>query len=337
MLNFEGATPPYTYLWSDGSTSRNPSGLSPGIYTVTITDVWGCTATAAAEVIAPTPLVITPQNVSPDCFGDTDGSISLTITGKEPLNFLWADGKSITSFGNLGAGTYSLTITDADGCQTTASYTLSTPDAISAVTAQTDDTDIDPAVGDGTISLNNIIGGTPGFTFNWEGPGGFTSTDEDLTALKYGLYTVTITDTKGCTYVTDQFIYEPEICNDNIDNDGDGLTDCRDDDCQPDIPTNLTATDSSPCTGVNVTYSVTANPDYTYLWSFPTNATIISGADASGAGGSSVTVKWNTTMPGQVCVRSRYFDCLSAPLCIPASPITIPFEPATINTSTTNN
>jgi hypothetical protein len=336
-LSFDGATPPYSYLWSNGDILKDLANLSPGTYTVTITDVWGCTAEASAEVIAPTPVVITPNNVSPDCFGDTDGSISLSITGKEPLSYLWADGKSITSFGNLGAGTYSLTITDADNCQTAVSYTLSTPNAISAVTAKTDDTDPDAAVGDGTITLSNIIGGTPGYTFSWDGPESYTSTDEDLTALKYGLYTVTITDTKGCTYVTDQFIYEPEICNDNIDNDGDGLTDCRDDDCQPDLPVNLMATDSSPCTGVNVTYSVTSNADYTYLWTFPTNATIISGADASGSGGASVTVKWNTTMPGQVCVRSRFFDCLSAPVCIPASPVTTPFEPATINTSSTNN
>jgi hypothetical protein len=335
-LSVSGGTSPYSYLWSNAATTRDLSGLLPGTYTVTITDANGCTIQTTAEVLAPVATVITPQIVELDCFGDSDGSISLSVMGKAPLSYLWTDGKTSTRFGNLGAGTYTVTITNADNCQTIASYTLSTPAAITAVIVGTDDTDPDTQVGDGTINLNNITGGTPGYTFTWEGPGTYASTDEDLTGLKYGLYTVTITDSKGCTYVTDQFIYEPEICFDGIDNDGDGLTDCRDDDCQPDTPTNLMVTDATPCINEAVTYTITDNPDYTYLWSFPANVQIISGIDANDVGEASVTVKWLSVVPGQVCVRSRYFDCLSAPVCIPTSPVTTPFEPSTINTINNN-
>ncbi|MEI6577550.1 MAG: SprB repeat-containing protein [Bacteroidota bacterium] len=115
-----GGAPPYTYLWSGpnsfSSTVEDPTGLVPGTYYVTITDAGACTISTAAVVNAATPIVITPGATSTNCYGGTNGTASVAVTGHSPFTYYWSNGNITPSISNLIAGTYTVTVTDADGC-----------------------------------------------------------------------------------------------------------------------------------------------------------------------------------------------------------------------------
>ncbi len=329
-LNVTGANGPYTYtLYRDGSLHTTETeiapgdhtleNLPPGTYSVTIQGTGLCTAFIdEIEVKARTPLDYTATQENVTCFGFKDGKIELgTVTGNEPLSYLWSTGNTSKDLLNIGAGEYTVQITDADGCVTEDTFTVTEPTAITADITAVDDTNDDPDIGNGTITLSNISGGTGAYSFVWtkERDGDTTpnfSTDQDLTDLRRGKYTVTITDENGCTFTTSANIWEPEICDDGIDNSGNGLVDCDDPACEPDAPSEIVPDNVFPCVGDLVTYSVTNDPEVDeYVWTVPANATL-----ESGQGANEITVTWNNTAGGQICVRAKIFDCLSDPICI---------------------
>jgi hypothetical protein len=328
QLAVTGGTPTYTYSWSNGATTQNLSGLSPGTYTVTVTDNNTCTITTNATVAAAVPIVITPSQVDLDCFGDTNGSLSLSVTGNTPLEYEWSNGNLTAAISNLSQGTYTVTVTDSDDCSTSASYTVTEPAQLSSSISTIDDTDAS-ATDNGSITLT-VSGGTTAYGFSWTGPSGFTSTSQNLSNLGYGEYLVTITDANGCTLTDGAFIYEPEDCTDAIDNDGDGLNNCDDPDCQPAAPANLRSTDNDPCISLEVSYAVDAVAGITYEWQFPSQASVQS---YHGTGQDSVVVIWNTTQSAQVCVRARKADCYSSPSCIAVNPVRLPLAPSRINSN----
>lgn len=329
-LNITGANGPYKYTWfKDGSLyetetdiapgSHTITGLEPGTYSVTIQGTGDCTAFIdEIEIKARTPLVYTATQENVTCFGFKDGKIELGIvTGNEPLSYLWSTGNTSKDLVNIGAGEYTVQITDGDGCVTEDTSTITQPGAITADITAVDDTNDDPASGNGTITLSNITGGTGAYTYEWTKlRDGVTtpnySTDQNLTNLRRGKYTVTITDENGCTFITSANIWEPEICDDGIDNSGNGLTDCDDPACVPDTPSEIHPDNVFPCLGDLVTYAVINDPEVDeYVWTVPANATI-----ESGQGTNEITVIWDTTAGGQICMRAKIFACLSAPKCI---------------------
>lgn len=337
-----GATPPYTYTWTkDGSpytvtSSPTITGLAPGTYEATIKGFYACQITTG-DIVIPgrIPVVLTPTLTHVTCNGYKNGAINLGVSGgKAPLSYLWSTGNTSQNLLNIGAGSYTLTITDADGCITIGNYTITQPTALTASIVKTDDTNSDPVLGTGTANLTPS-GGTSPYTYAWVAsetgtiPSG-QGTNQDLTLLDYGRYTVTITDFKGCTAAASVFIYEPEICNDGIDNDGDGLNNCDDSDCIPVTTGSITPSTAIPCVGDQVIYTVPINANYdSYEWTVPSNATI-----NSGQGTRSITINWNTTAGGQICVKGKKYDCLSAPSCIN---VTVNDVPPTLGDIIINN
>jgi hypothetical protein len=326
-----GGTAPYSYSWSGpssfSSTQRNLTGLAPGTYTVTITDNIGCSTTATAVVPAATPISVTPTVTNVSCNGLLNGSISIALTGKTHFRYLWSNGQRVQNLQNVAAGSYSVTITDADGCTSVNSYTVTQPTTLTANLVKVDDTNPDPSIGNGSINLT-VTGGTTSYSYAWTGPSSFTAGTEDISNLKYGQYSVTVTDSKGCTVTVTAFIFEPEICNDGIDNNGNGLTDCEDPACKPANPGTISISNPTPCIGDTVTYSITNVSPLSYVWTVPTGATIV-----SGQGTNSISVLWNTTNGGQVCVRADNVGCLSTPSCITVVPSAVPVKPSGINHS----
>lgn len=127
-----GATP-YTYIWSNGdttttaSTSNTIAGLESGWYYVTVFDANGCSVSDSAEILdAYLPIAVSIATVDVTCFGGSDGSVSLTVTGgATPYSYAWNPAQAnASSANNLPAGTYTITVTDAVGCDTTVSATL---------------------------------------------------------------------------------------------------------------------------------------------------------------------------------------------------------------------
>lgn len=193
QLEIAGGTPGYTFDWSNGATTQSQTGLSAGIYTVTASDANGCTQTATATIAEPTAIDLTLTAENASCNGSSDGSLDLTANGGTPgYTFEWSTGSTEEDLTDVAAGTYTVTITDANGCTQTDSETVGEPPAFLTGTAITNA----GCAGATNGAVDLIVGGgTPGYTFEWS----TGSTEEDLADVAAGTYTVTITDAAGCT------------------------------------------------------------------------------------------------------------------------------------------
>lgn len=213
-LTISGGQPPYTVGWSGPGGFTSPdediTDLAPGTYDLLVTDLNGCFAIASADITEPPAMDVTVDVTDPTCFGLTDGSIDLTISGGQPpYDILWNTGDNGTSLTDIGAGDYDVTITDDNGCQVIIDpITVSEPDEL---VLTLDDTDIMcNGDDDGEITLT-ISGGTPVYTVSWTGPNGFTSSDLVLTNLEAGTYDVTVTDANDCVTMGSVEIEEPTL------------------------------------------------------------------------------------------------------------------------------
>ena len=128
MMDGEATVSPAfsSYLWSNNETTQTITGLSAGTYTVTVTDANGCTNTCSATVGDTTgPSVSCAAVNSPVCFGATDGEVDATPTGgTAPYTYLWSNNATTQDITGLGAGTYTVTVTDANGCTATCMATI---------------------------------------------------------------------------------------------------------------------------------------------------------------------------------------------------------------------
>jgi hypothetical protein len=197
----------YTYSWSDGasytSSMEDPSDIPAGNIQVTVTDDNSCVATASVALSDPNgPTIALDASLSVlslDCNGDSDGDIQIDVTlngGASSAAYLWDDAAMTTTedLSGLVAGTYTVTVTDNNGCSATSSYTINEPAAINLSEVHTDEM----TGSDATIDLT-VFGGTPSYVVAWTGPAGFTASTEDLSGLIAGTYDVTVTDANGCT------------------------------------------------------------------------------------------------------------------------------------------
>lgn len=190
-----GTGAPYTYTWSTGANTEDITNVPAGNYSVNILTSTGCTYPFNTSLSSNGSLAIT-ANVTPQaCPSGSTGSIDLSLTGgTSPLTYSWSNGAGSQDIGNLLPGTYSVTVTDAGSCVGAAVYTVSAAVPI-AVTSSV----VDENCGDmeGTIDITPQ-GGTGPYTYSWSnGP-----TTEDVQNLAQGTYTVTVTDSKGCTKTT---------------------------------------------------------------------------------------------------------------------------------------
>lgn len=330
-LTVVGGTAPYYFSWSNNDTTEDINGLAPGIYTVSITDANGCIREYSEEVLAGTAIDISNAPMNILCYDQSNGSIDLSVTGNNPFTYNWSNGEQSEDLNNISAGNYSVTVTDADGCTSNSSIIVSEPTLlVSQIIGQTDETD--HTLNDGTIDLD-VNGGTAPYTYDWsnDGPEDPDNDTQDLTGLSAGSYTVTVTDSNGCSSITSTIIYEPEICFDGIDNDNDGLVDCFDDDCIPPGVGPITGP-TSPCVGdANVAYSITDNGADSYEWTVPAGATI-----TSGQGTNSISVDWVINIGGEICVAAIIENCYSEESCLLINLVDVPSIPNSIILSTGN-
>jgi len=190
-----GGTPSWSYNWNTGATAMNLTGLAPGIYTVTVTDANDCTQSATASVAAfgCTGVSVSISQTNIACFGAADGTVTATSGGGSPtFTYLWNTGATTATIANLVAATYTVTMTDGAGCTAVNSATLTQPPALAVTVAHTDETAVNAKDGTATALAS---GGTPGFTYLWN----TGATTINISSLVPGTYTVTATDTNGCT------------------------------------------------------------------------------------------------------------------------------------------
>jgi hypothetical protein len=193
-INIASGAAPLSYSWSNGASTQNISGLPPGIYTVTITDVNGCSLELSAEVEeVECETVVLFSIDSIECFGSTNGSVTTQISGgTAPYQINWSTGDTGTTISGLSAGVYGVTVTDAAGCVQPTAVTISQPAAITATNSLTQLSCYES--GDGQISLT-ASGGTGALAYAWSNG----AQTQGLTNIPAGNYTLTITDSKACT------------------------------------------------------------------------------------------------------------------------------------------
>ena len=202
--NPSGGTPGYTYLWNTGTTTSTIDGLAPGNYTVTVTDDNGCESVQTVTVNEIECLLtanISQENIS--CNGLNDGSATATLDNAlEPFSFVWSNDETTQTINGLSPGSYSVTATDANGCEVVASVTINEPSALNVNATATDQ--VIPGLDDGTASANPT-GGTNPYTYEWNNG----ETTVTITGLAPGDYEVIVTDANGCqqsqTVTVDQY------------------------------------------------------------------------------------------------------------------------------------
>lgn len=193
---------PFTYNWSGGiavnsATTSTSSGLCSGVVAVTVTAANSCVTVQNLNISQPTPIALgLPIVSSPKCNNDCNGSISLVPSGGTlPYTYTWSPSGNTNPLTNLCAGTYSLTLTDANGCSTASSFTLINPPVLllgSTITNASCNTALDGAI------TTTVSGGTPAYTYTWTGPAAFTNTNSNISNVLAGTYSLALVDFAGC-------------------------------------------------------------------------------------------------------------------------------------------
>ncbi|MDO6601075.1 SprB repeat-containing protein, partial [Tenacibaculum sp. 1_MG-2023] len=192
-LSVSGGNGGYTFEWNDtaNSTTEDLSGLSAGTYDVTITDSKGCEFTISGTITEPTEILLTMSSTDEDGPTTGDGTASVSATGGAgTYTYLWNTGATTSSIANLSAGTYTVTVTDVNGCEQESSVIVNSGSCLDLgvsletvpVTCNGDE--------DGSITAT-VTGGSGNFTYSWS----TGQTIKDITSLSGGSYTITVTDT----------------------------------------------------------------------------------------------------------------------------------------------
>ncbi|MEM1326336.1 MAG: PKD domain-containing protein, partial [Bacteroidota bacterium] len=259
-LTVTGGTAPFTFAWSNGATTEDLNNIGAGTYSVTVTDDNDCTASTSVTITEPSAIQLTATKMDVSCNGDADGSIDLTVDGgTEPYTFAWSNSANTVDISNLVAGSYTVTVTDANGCIETLSRTITQPDALTATAVVTDVL----CNGDANGSIDvTVAGGTSPYTYAWDNG----ATTQDLNNVTAGTYRLTVTDDNDCDVVLQRTINEPEEL------------------------TASTGPDQEVCTGETVDIPANAQGGtmpYTYAWNTGSTASELIGV---GAGTYTVTV-----------------------------------------------
>jgi len=205
-----GGTSPYKYLWSNANTRASASALSAGTYTIIVTDKNGCTASDSITIIQPTQLTVSANAISNvSCHGGTNGSASATINGGiSPYTYLWSAHSETTDTATaLTAGTYTVHVTDSNGCTATATAIITQPILLHASADSI--TEVNCYGENNGSASTNVTGGTPPYTYLWNDAN--SQTTAKAVGLIKGTYTVYITDNNGCTDSAKATITQPNL------------------------------------------------------------------------------------------------------------------------------
>ncbi|MBI5917555.1 MAG: T9SS type A sorting domain-containing protein [Bacteroidetes bacterium] len=203
VLQVSGGLPPYSFLWENAAgdsifNDQNITGLPAGMYFVTVTDQIGCTGQAMTPINEPaTALVLDSVLIDAvSCFGDEDGGISVVPQGGQtPYHFDWDTGAISQGIDGLIVGSYTVTVSDGNGCEKSAVFEVTGPAAPISV-AVLDSAGVSCfGESDGFIDIN-VVGGTPPYSYNWN----TVSFDEDLANATAGEYNLVLFDAQNCMF-----------------------------------------------------------------------------------------------------------------------------------------
>ncbi|RIW18302.1 PKD domain-containing protein [Algoriphagus lacus] len=195
LLNVSGGQAPYTFKWSNGSTSKDLAGVNAGTYQVLVTDTKGCTYQASYILAAPGAVQLDSKVSQPTCQGSTNGEIEVIAKGgKAPFTYLWSNGQTSSKLSGLPAGNYTVKVTDASGCISEQQFSLQNQSNLTLQVLETRPVSCSGEA-DGGISLG-ISGAKGNYQITWsDGVKGLLQRKD----LKAGTYILTATDESGCS------------------------------------------------------------------------------------------------------------------------------------------
>lgn len=260
-----GGTPNYSYTWNGIQNNEDIENCTAGDYILIATDINQCKDTLNITVTEPQPLIIDVNATNISCTGETDGSIDIVVSGgTPPYNYNWNTGQTVEDLTNLEVGVYTVTVTDANNCTSSATQAIFEPAPLKLdLTA----TDISCNGGNNGMVYSQVSGGTMPYNYLWN----TGETSPNLIQITAGNYILTVTDSMGCTISDTISVNEPDEALD--------LT--------------YTTTDNV-CNGANggaIDITITGGtPGYNYSWS---NGSISEDINNLSAGSYSVTVSDN--------------------------------------------
>jgi len=195
----QNAVAPVSFVWSNGATTDSLVGVPVGTYTGAVIDKHGCSDTDNVTLSQPPKLTLTSTSVNLKCYNDNSGSITTTVSGGvTDYHYQWSNGSTAANLTSIPAGTYDLTLTDANGCKDSLkNLQITQPDSLELIV----DSLVNPKCSysnDGRIVVH-ANGGTVDYSYTW-------STGDTKTAIdiaKTGTYFVTVVDDHGCKVVSD--------------------------------------------------------------------------------------------------------------------------------------
>jgi len=206
-----GGTGTLTYTWntSPTQTGQTVSNVTAGGYTVTVSDVNSCDNTLTINIADEgAPSISLTSSTDVQCFGDADGSATVSASGGTgSLSYSWSSSSNTgTTENGLSAGTYTASVTDGAGCVSTANVTITEPNQLNAIISANN-----PATcfgyTDGSATVD-VSGGVTSYNYLWDSNAG-NQTTATASNIGVGTYTVTVTDAHSCSTTTTVIITQP--------------------------------------------------------------------------------------------------------------------------------
>lgn len=281
-LSANGGSGNYSYAWTPNvSTGASATGLSGGVYSVVITDDNQCSTTISVTIAEASAIVLTTSTAPASCLL-TNGSATVVATGGAGgYAYSWSNGGTTSTISNIGTGTYTVDVMDANGCIANATANVSSTGVVAVVSSQTDATCEGGDDGSATVTAS---GGQAPYTYSWSPVGG---TAASASGLAPGTYVVTVTDYLGCSAIVNVVI---------------GFLHAA--------PAVELGPDSAACNGTTVTLDAGAGMA-SYLWSDnSTNQTL----DVAAAGAYGVVITDANGCQNSDLINITYVQCIAAPM-----------------------
>ncbi|NJW53893.1 hypothetical protein [Salinimicrobium oceani] len=207
-LSIKGGTLPYAVDWADVSGDDDPEDrteVPKGEYSVTVTDFNGCIVTGSVDITEPTELVAEVISTTPvPCSGAAEGAVDISVSGgTEPYTFLWSNNSSSEDLLNVSSGTYSVSVTDDNGCNVTLTN-INVVELISPIVDAGEGKEL--TCSETSVQLNGSGSSNDpeaNLIFAWSGPGNFSSSLEEPSVSMPGTYTLRVTDDNNSCYTED--------------------------------------------------------------------------------------------------------------------------------------
>ena len=207
-----GGSPNYDYSWQPPSAnSSTATGLALGNYTLRVTDANGCFTDTIFTISQPTELLLDTASVNVSCYGGSNGSATVVASGGTPLySYNWSNAVTQPSIQNVQAGSYSVTVFDANMCSKQSNFVLAQPSRIALSSSVVNEVSCFGANdGVATVRVNNSAGP---FTYLWSN----SQTTDTATSLNAAVFTVTVTDNIGCTETSGITVMQPALLQSNL-------------------------------------------------------------------------------------------------------------------------